>query len=169
MKPRPPANGAPPGGVWQLTQLPASARYLPRAIKASAGLGGAAGLAVAAGAPLGAPLADGAGVPGGLDESAAAASCTLPRHPAIRSPASSDEKGNRFTRTLLMITMRQKRAILHTGESPGRVAAVSIYSRQGSARSVCGSLYGLSKPMRREPTEPRSPRPSALPCLLRGP
>src|SRR5579862_1808599 len=91
VKPRPPANEAPPGGVWQLTQLPASARYLPRVTMASAALGAAAAagaialLGVAAG--WGAPLDTGA-AGASAAAAAAAAGSVLPGQTATRATSS---------------------------------------------------------------------------------
>src|SRR5579863_5961215 len=50
LKDRPPAKGAPPGRVWQLTQFPAAARYRPRSTSWWAGPATALASACAAGA-----------------------------------------------------------------------------------------------------------------------
>ena len=149
MKPRPPANAAPPGGVWQLTQLPASARYLPRAAgeSAAAGAGAPAGAAPGAfAAGVGGLAAGVAGpvpdpVPAAVPESAAATeviSTTLPGQPAMRSPASSHVRGRpvRFTLTFSPL-LREERAILHRRRS--RAAAYVLSDGGGTAQPVSGS------------------------------
>ena len=146
VNPRPPAKAAPPGGVWQLTQLPASARYLPRAAGVSAGAGAGAGVpagaapgALAAGvAAVGAGVAEAVAeavpelVPEAVSEAAAAAVVIsgLPGPPAMRSPASSHIRGRpvRFTLTFSPL-LHDERAILHRAHS--RAAAYVLSDGRG--------------------------------------